>query len=153
MESRSHCPLTCARMSRRRPGSATCSRSNPSALAGDRKYLIELASAAEVLGVRPSFDLLRRVADRGVILTARSASSGHDIVSRYFASYVRVDEDPATGSAHGCLVPYWRERLGKPVIRAWQASACGGNLIGRCIGDEVHLTGQARTVLAGEVRL
>lgn len=123
------------------------------ALAGNRKYLIELASAAEVLGVRPNFDLLRRVADRGVILTARSASSGHDIVSRYFASYVGVDEDPATGSAHCCLVPYWSERLGKPLIRAWQASARGGNLIGRCIGDDVHLTGQARTVLAGELRL
>lgn len=122
-------------------------------LAGDRKYLIELASESDVLGVRPDFHRLRQAADRGVILTARSASPDHDVVSRYFASYVGVDEDPVTGSAHCCLVPYWSDRLGKPLIRAWQASARGGRLVGHCVGDQVRLTGQARTVLAGELRL
>jgi predicted PhzF superfamily epimerase YddE/YHI9 len=83
-------------------------------LAGDRKYLVEVARERDVLEVQPNFGLLRRVADPGVILTARSDGPGHEIVSRYFASYVGVDEDPAAGSAHCCLVPYWSEILGKP---------------------------------------
>lgn len=120
-------------------------------LAGERKYLVEVAAETDVVSVQPNFGLLRRVADRGVILTARSDGTEHDIVSRYFASYVGVDEDPATGSAHCCLVPYWSENLDKPIIRARQASRRGGELSGRVDGDRVLLTGRARTVLCGRL--
>jgi predicted PhzF superfamily epimerase YddE/YHI9 len=109
------------------------------------------AAETDVLSVQPNFGLLRQLADRGVILTARSDDPGRDIVSRYFASYVGVDEDPATGSAHCCLVPYWSEILGKPVIRARQASRRGGEISGRVDGDRVLLTGRARTVLSGRL--
>ena len=49
------------------------------------------------------------------------------------------------------LVPYWSEILGKPVIRARQASRRGGEISGRLDGDRVLLTGRARTVLSGRL--
>ena len=36
-----------------------------------------------------------------------------DIASRVFVAYTGIDEDPVTGSAHGALVPFWAERLGR----------------------------------------
>jgi predicted PhzF superfamily epimerase YddE/YHI9 len=62
-----------------------------------------------------------------------------------------VDEDPVTGSAHCCLGPFWRERLGKGELRAYQASARGGVVGVRVAGERVFLRGQAVTVLRGEL--
>jgi PhzF family phenazine biosynthesis protein len=120
-------------------------------LGGDRKYLVELESEADVLRAQPDFTMIRRHADRGVIITARSLGSEYDFVSRYFAGYVGVDEDPVTGSAHCCLIPYWSAILGKRVLHACQVSRRGGELSGELVGNDVHLTGQARTVLHGEL--
>jgi PhzF family phenazine biosynthesis protein len=120
-------------------------------LGGDRKYLVELKSEADVLRAQPDFAVIRRYADRGVIITARSPGSECDFVSRYFAGYVGVDEDPVTGSAHCCLIPYWSAILGKRVLRARQVSKRGGELSGELVGTDVYLTGQARTVLQGEL--
>jgi PhzF family phenazine biosynthesis protein len=122
-------------------------------LSGDRKYLVQLGSEAEVRQVRPDFELLRRRADRGVIVTAVSDAPAYDFVSRYFAGYVGIDEDPVTGSAHCCLIPHWSGLLGRPLLRARQLSSRGGELRGELVGDLVHLTGRACTVLDGHLCL
>lgn len=114
-------------------------------LAGDRKYLVVVPTEEAVRGLRPDFRLLRAEADRGVIVTAPSDQATIDFVSRYFAAYVGVDEDPATGSAHCCLVPYWAGRLSKTFLRAQQLSHRGGEFAGELIGDRVRLIGKART--------
>ena len=62
-----------------------------------------------------------------------------------------VDEDPVTGSAHSALGPYWGERLGKSEFTAFQASARGGVVRVRLQGDRVILSGQAVTVMTGEL--
>jgi hypothetical protein len=68
-------------------------------------------------------------AGRGFIAT----SAGHDFdcVSRFFCPSfgIGVDEDPVTGSAHCSIAPLWADRLKKSVVRAWQASAEGGELL------------------------
>ena len=56
-----------------------------------------------------------------------------------------------TGSAHCALGPYWSERLGKTEFVAYQASARGGEIRVRVVGDRVKLGGQAVTVLRGEL--
>ena len=61
----------------------------------------------------------------GVIVTARAEE--YDFVSRFFAP-VGVWEDPVTGSAHGCLGPYWQKKLNKDEFIAYQASERGGVL-------------------------
>jgi predicted PhzF superfamily epimerase YddE/YHI9 len=113
-------------------------------------WLVEVGSEEEVRSLAPDFALLRTVDARGVIVTSR-ARGGFDFVSRFFAPAAGVDEDPVTGSAHCCLAPYWRQRLGKDEMVGWQASARGGEVRMRVVKDRVLLSGQAVTVLRGEL--
>ena len=88
---------------------------------------------------------------RGVIVTGRSRSPEYDLVSRFFAPRVGVDEDPVCGSAHCCLGPYWAEKLGRTKLIAHQVSCRGGVVKMRVEGPRVVLIGQAVTVLRGEL--
>lgn len=117
----------------------------------DGNLLLELDSEETVRNVRPNFDLLRKAAQVGVIVTARGGESGFDFVSRYFACYAGIDEDPVTGSAHCLLAPYWASVLGKNEMRAYQASARGGEVSLRLVNDRVFLGGEAVTVLRGSL--
>jgi predicted PhzF superfamily epimerase YddE/YHI9 len=112
---------------------------------------VELASEAHLRQLAPDLGLLRAIPTRGVIVSSRMGSGGFDIVSRFFAPRVGIDEDPVTGSAHCCLGPFWSGRLGKDVLLAYQASARGGVVRVRVRGDRVGLAGQAVTVLRGDL--
>jgi predicted PhzF superfamily epimerase YddE/YHI9 len=114
-------------------------------------YLVEVESEAAVRGLRPDFAALGRLPVRGVIVTARAATAGFDFVSRFFAPASGVLEDPVTGSAHCCLGPFWRDRLGKDELRGYQASRRGGVVGVRVAGERVYLRGRAVTVLRGEL--
>lgn len=114
------------------------------------KYLLQLADEASVRSLAPDFAALRRLPLRGVMVTAvADAASPYDFVSRYFAPWVGIDEDPVTGSAHCCLGPFWSERLGTRELSACQASARGGRLRVRVAGGHVELIGSAVTVFRG----
>ncbi|HEX4048666.1 MAG TPA: PhzF family phenazine biosynthesis protein, partial [Elusimicrobiota bacterium] len=63
-----------------------------------------------------------------------------------------IPEDPVTGSAHCAIGPYWVDRLGKPVLSAFQASKRGGSLLVRVKGDRVELAGRAFTAWNGSLR-
>lgn len=114
-------------------------------------YLVEVDSEATLRALRPDFATLGCVPVRGVIVTSRSASPVYDVVSRSFAPRVGVNEDPVTGSAHCTLAPFWSERLGKTELIAYQASPRGGVVRMRMSGERVVLSGQAVTVLRGEL--
>ena len=114
-------------------------------------YLIEVGSEKVVRGLDPNYFLLRSINVRGVMVTSVSSSKQFDFVSRFFAPGSGVDEDPVTGSAHCCLGPYWRKRLGKNEFLAYQASPRGGIVKVRCGDDRVYLGGKAVTVLRGEL--
>jgi PhzF family phenazine biosynthesis protein len=114
-------------------------------------YLIEVSSEEEVRRMQPNFSLLATIPARGVIVTSRASTPGYDFVSRFFGPQVGINEDPVTGSAHCCLAPYWREKLGKDEMIGYQASARGGVVRVRVVGDRVYLGGQAVTVLRGEL--
>ncbi|WP_437783653.1 PhzF family phenazine biosynthesis protein [Sorangium sp. So ce1097] len=115
-------------------------------------YLIVVGSEDEVRAARPDFGLLATVPARAVIITSRSSSMDFDFVSRFFAPAAGVNEDPVTGSAHCCLTPFWAARLGKTEMVAYQASARGGVVRVRLRGDRVDLSGQAVTIMEGELR-
>ncbi|MGA8368325.1 MAG: PhzF family phenazine biosynthesis protein [Candidatus Acidiferrales bacterium] len=114
-------------------------------------YLVEVASEEEVRKLRPDFSVLRTLDARGAIVTSRASGAGYDFVSRFFAPRLGIDEDPVTGSAHCSLGPFWKERLGRDGLTGYQASARGGFVRTRCVGDRVHLSGQAVTVLRAEL--
>jgi predicted PhzF superfamily epimerase YddE/YHI9 len=64
-----------------------------------------------------------------------------------------IDEDPATGSIHCILAPYWAGRLGKNTFYAQQLSARGGSVESTIAGDRVKIVGRARLYLHGTLEL
>jgi len=114
-------------------------------------YLIEVESEQIVRNVKPDFRLLASLPVRGVMLTSLSNSGEYDFVSRFFAPASGIDEDPATGSAHCCLGPFWKKRFHKDQFTAYQASSRGGVIRIRLADDRVYLGGQAVTVMHGEI--
>ncbi len=117
---------------------------------GNGAAIVPLADEASVLAVAPDFAALRKI-DRLVIVTAQGEDC--DIVSRVFAAYHGIDEDPVTGSAHAALVPYWAGRLGRDRFSALQASKRTGRIECELKGDRVLLGGQAVTVIEGHFQL
>lgn len=114
----------------------------------DGRWLVEIASEEELRTLAPDFIRLKDFAS--VVVTAKAAEGGpYDFISRSFAPAHGVDEDPVTGSSHCALVPYWRSRLNKASLSAYQASARGGELKLRLDGDRVFIEGQAVTVMEG----
>jgi len=113
--------------------------------------LIRVASEQELRSLTPDFNRLKLLQPRGVIVTAAAASAQYDFVSRFFAPAVGIDEDPVTGSAHCALAPYWSGELGKTALTAYQASARGGVLRLKVAGERVLISGEAVTVLRGEL--
>ena len=114
-------------------------------------YLVEVENEDAVRRMEPDIARLKLLPVRGVIVTSRATTPGYDFISRFFAPAVGVNEDPVTGSAHTCLAPYWAARLGKIDFMAYQASARGGILKVRLVGDRVRLGGQAVLILTGEL--
>ena len=114
-------------------------------------YLVEVADEKTVRGLQPDFGALGQLNARGVIVTSRASGFGYDFVSRFFAPSAGIDEDPVTGSAHCCLGPFWKQRLGRDNLIGFQASTRGGFVRTRCVGDRVRISGQAVTVLRGEL--
>lgn len=112
-------------------------------------YLVEADSEATLRALDPDHSTLRKLPVRGIIVTARGRD--YDFVSRFFAPGSGIDEDPVTGSAHCALGPYWAPKLGKTTFRAFQASARGGEVGVRVEGTGVILSGQAVTVLRGDL--
>ncbi|KLU62540.1 putative isomerase YddE [Peptococcaceae bacterium CEB3] len=114
-------------------------------------YIVEVDGEETVRNLEPDFDALRRMPCEGVIVTSVSASKEYDFVSRFFAPSLGINGDPVTGSAHCCLAPYWKKRLGKEHFVARQLSRRGGKLTVRLENERVHIGGQAVTVLKGEL--
>lgn len=112
-------------------------------------YLIEVENEEIIKNIKPDFTKLMRVSTRGVIVTAKSTE--YDFISRFFAPEVGIFEDPVTGSAHCCLGPYWKKKLGKDCFHAYQASERGGVLKIEMAGERVLISGKAVTVLEGNL--
>ncbi|MEM7479341.1 MAG: PhzF family phenazine biosynthesis protein [Planctomycetota bacterium] len=117
---------------------------------------VVVASESEVRSCRPDFGLLEKSNVRGVIVTARSLDEQFDFISRFFAPGAGVDEDPVTGSAHCCLAPYWSKELAegsepKLQLRGFQASERGGIVGVELKGERAVLSGQAITIVRGEL--
>jgi PhzF family phenazine biosynthesis protein len=115
-------------------------------------YLVLLERADLVRGLAPSIAAIAGLDRSGVIVTA-PGDQGYDFVSRYFAPAKGIPEDPVTGGAHCALAPYWARRLGKTSFRAFQASARGGEVLCRLVGDRVELEGSCIFYLEGKAEI
>jgi PhzF family phenazine biosynthesis protein len=111
--------------------------------------IVEVASSEQVLTYVPDMTELMKIDCRGIILTSKGCGP-YDFISRFFAPRVGVNEDPVTGSAHCKLAHYWQQKMNKLDFTAYQASSRGGEIRISIVGDRVHLTGEAVTILKGE---
>lgn len=117
-------------------------------------WLWVYADAPTIQALAPDFTALRaQTAGGGLIVTAPGRTPEEDFVSRYFAPALGVDEDPATGSAHAALLPYWAQRLGRTQLRAAQLSARGAVLECELRDGRAWLSGPVRSYLRGEISL
>jgi PhzF family phenazine biosynthesis protein len=118
---------------------------------GITDYLLVYGSQKQIEMFQPDFRMLARALSRGVIVTAKGDDC--DFVSRFFAPYVGVDEDPVTGSAHTTLIPYWKKVLGKTEMTAMQLSKRKGWLKCKYLGERVEIGGKAVTYFSGEIEV
>lgn len=114
-------------------------------------FIVEVENEQVLRSLAPDMRMLSGLRSRGVIVTCASEDPKYDFVSRFFAPGAGVDEDPVTGSAHCCLAPFWKQRLGLDEMMGFQASQRGGEVRVRVEGDRVILGGQAITVFSGEL--
>jgi len=114
-------------------------------------FLCRYESEKQVREFKPNFQLLNEIPVQGIIITAKSENEEFDFVSRFFAPYLGINEDPVTGAAHCCLGPFWQKQLGQADFLAYQASERGGIVKVGVRGDRVKIGGQAVTIFSGNL--
>ena len=120
----------------------------------DAKVFIEINSEKALLNLQPNFDALKQITGRGVLITAQATNKSLDFMSRYFAPWVGVNEDPVTGSAHCALTIYWSKKLNKLKLKGYQASARGGYIDTELQPNgRIKLIGSAITVIKGSMQV
>jgi PhzF family phenazine biosynthesis protein len=125
-----------------------------------RDILVVLDSAEGVQNLKPDFAALLdlNMGNAGAIVTAPGGAIPEtardaDYVCRLFAPSAGINEDPATGSIHCTLAPYWAQRTGKQTFRVRQLSSRGGQLQSSIAADRVKIAGAARLYLEGTIHL
>jgi PhzF family phenazine biosynthesis protein len=141
-------------------GLAAALGATPLQVCESRYVLVVLESEAAVRGLRPDVAALARFGEtdgsRGNIIVCAAAEEGrpYRVVSRFFAPGSGIPEDPATGSAHCVLAPFWAARLGRLALAFHQAyPGRGGDLHCEVAGERVHVSGQAVTVMEANLRV
>jgi len=124
---------------------------------GSQKLLVILEGEHAVTGLKPDFKaMLDSTSDlhiAGVIVSSKGEPP-YDFISRFFAPWWGIDEDPVTGAAHTVLAPYWSRRLGKENMKAYQASARSGELDLRLGTDgRVEISGSAIVIMRGDLNI
>ena len=114
-----------------------------------RDLLAIFESESQIRDFQPDFQHIALLDAFAVIISAPGYTV--DYVYRFFAPRQGIPEDPATGSAHCTLVPYWADRLGKIELSARQLSARGGEVHCRLRGDRVLIAGHTVEYLRGEI--
>jgi len=108
-------------------------------------------SEDEVRAIRPDFERVAALGALMLIVTAQGKDV--DYVFRVFAPGAGIPEDPATGSAHCTLIPYWAARLGKSKFTARQISNRIGEFTCELRGSRVRISGMAVDYLHGEIHV
>jgi PhzF family phenazine biosynthesis protein len=118
---------------------------------GHNWTFILLKSENEVRKLTPDFKLMVKSGFGDMIVTAPSDDKEFDFCVRCFAPALGIDEDPVTGSAHCALVPFWYGKTGRSEFVSHQVSKRGGVLKVALKGDRVKISGQAKTIIKGEL--
>ena len=124
--------------------------------AGAKALIAVWETPEQIKALEPSADLkdvAMQVGATAVTATAPGGGAPYDMVSRFFAPYYGVPEDPVTGSAHCALTPLWAKRLGKKTLKARQASPRGGDLLCTDDGARTVIQGECALYMTGEIEI
>ena len=119
---------------------------------GRDDYLCIVANRQIVESINPDFAKLRNDEARGTLVSSEGDGE-FDFVSRGFFPQSGIDEDPATGSAHTTLTPYWSRKLNKKELSACQLSARKGFFECADKGERTLISGRARLYLSGKIMI
>lgn len=115
-------------------------------------YLLIFKDEETIRNMKPDFKAVMNIDIRGTIVSAPASTPGIDFVSRWFGSAMTgIEEDPATGSAHCTLAPYWAEKMNKNQFKALQLSERGAEISCEVAGDRVKIGGNGVLYFRGEV--
>lgn len=105
--------------------------------------------------IQPDYARLVKSSDAiiEVVITSVADSNEHDYLLRSFCPWIGIDEDPVTGSVHTVLSGFWKDRLHKSTLKAYQASARGGELVVKAYDDKTEIGGKAIIILKGQIDL
>lgn len=126
----------------------------PKEVFGGQYLLAVFDNADEIRALKPDLAKIAALGGKRMdVCCAAPGDDGYDVVSRFFAPADGIPEDPATGSAHCMIAPFFSERLGKAELKCFQAyPGRGADIATRMAGDRVKLIGRARTVIEGVFR-
>ncbi len=108
---------------------------------------------AQVAELEPDFSAVAKLKEPWLAATAPADSDKYDFVSRFFVPTAGVNEDPATGSSHTILMPYWSDRLEATELVGRQISKRGGTMHCRLLGDRVMIAGSVVEMMTGELTI
>ena len=111
-------------------------------------YIVVLENEQQIARLEVDLDKLTKLDRRGVIFTAPGDTV--DFVSRVFHPKLGIGEDPACGSAHCELMPYWSKRLGKAVLHSYQLASRPAEFFCKIEDERVFLRGGCDTYFVGE---
>jgi len=124
----------------------------PNQVLFNKSYLAIFDSEEIIRSMKPDIRALEELHEFGLIISAKG--DNYDFVSRFFVPGAGIDEDPVTGFAHTLFTPYWSEQLGKKKMKAYQASARGGEVfVENLENDRVKLSGNAVLYMKGEINI
>jgi len=117
------------------------------------ELILIFESEEAVFSANPDDAIIAKQAKNGVIVSAMSEGENYDFVSRYFAPNLGIKEDPVTGFMHTILTPYWADKTGKTIFKAFQASTRTGEMQTELKGNRVILKGNAVMVFETDFEL
>ena len=119
---------------------------------GRDDIMLIFESQDQIENMNPDFGALAKLEGRGYLVTAKGKDE-FDFVSRGFFPRAGVNEDPATGSAHTTLTPYWSKRLNQLELTACQLSDRKGYF--HCIDlcERTQISGKCNDYLVGRLSI
>ncbi len=114
-------------------------------------YFLVYEREEQIRAMDPDFEQMMKSPAKGVLASAPGDEV--DYVFRFFAPKMGIPEDPATGSAHTMLVPFWADRMNKTEFDSLQLSRRGGKFKTRLEGNRVLISGKAVTYFEGGISL
>jgi len=116
---------------------------------------IEIDNASLLRVISPNYNLLKQSNNeiKEVVVTSISDMKGFDFLLRSFCPWIGINEDPVTGSVHSVLAGFWKTKLNKINLIAYQASKRGGEVYVSSSNNKVELGGKSTIVIEGNLNI